>query len=662
MSVVSVFAQEIDMNAVNAEEEFRWGVKAFHSGLYGESVRAFERALAFTPEDLQIQEWLGNAYYRSGYEETALSIWDAVLQSGEGTPLLRNLVETARARRGLDEELADELRYVTAFSLSGEQPNFTLFSRPASVFQRDDGSFLLTSFAGNQVLRLSANGALKQKILGGIHGLDHPFDVVEVPGRYIFISEFLGNSIVRTNSSGTDVFRFGKKGTGKGELIGPQFMTVDENGYLYVAETGNRRVSKFDYDGNFILSFGTRNGSFEGIKSPTGICVHSGRVYVADGLDKVIHIFDVSGNYFASIGKDELAGPEGLSVYSDSRLLVADGVRVLSYDVVTESFSLISDLDGEGRRITKAVVDVNGDLVVTDFTGNTVTMLTDVSNIYTGLFVQVERVLSDDFPNVYLELSVEDRLGNAYLGLDESNFIISESRGRVANDSYLNQPEGELLSVALLVDRSNGMESFGASTSEAASGVYEYVSGHEGLLTLVSGGEEPAIEGDSGLGKQRFAAIAGGGEFSDSTRFSLALRLAASEVLSWPGLSAVVYLTNGELGASAFDDYSLEVLAAYLRNNGVAFYCIYLQPDPSNSGELEYLCDETNGSSCYLYGREGLRPLLEEMNGRQTGRYFFSYESVQNTRFGERFLSVEVEVFHFQRSGRAESGYFAPRE
>ncbi|MBN1685989.1 MAG: hypothetical protein JW852_04995 [Spirochaetales bacterium] len=651
------------MNAANAAEEFRWGVRAFHNALYGEAVRAFERALAFTPDDYSIQQWLGDAYYRSGYEETALSVWDAILGSGEGTPLLRNQVDTLRSRRGLGDELAEDVRYVNAFSLSGEQDGFTLFSRPASVFPRDDGSFYLTSFAGNQVLRFSANGALKQRILGGIQGLDHPFDVLEIPGEFLFISEFLGNSIVRTNTSGTDIVRFGKKGTGDGELIGPQFLAAGDRGYIFVAETGNRRISKFDYDGNFILSFGKKSGEFKGFKSPTGICVHADKVYVADALDKVIHVFDQSGNYLDSIGDGELSGPEGLSAYSEGKLLVADGKRILTYDIYGERFSLLSTLDGEGMRLTKAVTDVNGDLVVADFTGNSVTMLTDVANIYTGLFVQVRRVLSDDFPKVYLELSVEDKSGNPYLGLDEGNFIISESRGRVTDDSFLLPPEAERPYIALMVDSASGTQAYRETIAEAVSRIYRWITEQDGLISLVSGGEQPAKEGTISLGEQRFVTTAvDAGSYTGSNRFSLALRLAASEVIAWPGQSAVVFITDGELGDLAFDDYGLETSAGYLRNNGVAFFCVYLKAPLERPDELEYLCDSTGGASAYLYRKEGLSPLLDELYARKTGRYFFSYESVRDPQFGDRYLSVEAEVFHFKRSGRAESGYFAPKE
>ncbi len=651
------------MNVANAAEEFRWGVTAFHNGLYGEAIRAFERALAFTPRDLRIQEWLGDAYYRSGYEDTALTIWDGIFAAGGGTPLLRNKTDTVRARRGLGDELTGEARYVTAYSLEGEQPDFTLFSRPASVYPRADGSFFVTSFAGNQVLRFSANGALKQKILGGLQGLDHPFDIVEIPGKYLFISEFLGNSVVRTNISGTDIIKFGEKGTEDGQLIGPQFLAADDKGYVYVAEFGNRRISKFDFDGNFVLSFGKKQRDFGGLKSPTGICVYADKVYVADGLDKVIHVFDLSGNYLELIGQGELTGPEGIAVYSDQKLLVADSSRILTYNIDTETFSLLSNLDGEGKRITKAVVDVNRDVLVTDFTGNTVTFLTDVANIYTSLFVQVQRILSDDFPEVYVELSVEDRSGRPYLGLDESNFMLSELRGRVGGDSYLQPPEADQPFVALLVDRSVEMQPYREAVVDAASAVYDWISGHDGKLSLISSGQQPSKEGTGALGKQRFASVAAdSASYSRASRFSLGLRLATSEVLAWPGRSAVVFVTSGNPGELAFEDYGLEVAASYMRNNGIAFYCIFTKPDAERTDELQYLCATTGGSSAYLYRKEGIEPLLDEVNARQTGRYFFSYESVSNPDFGERYLTVEAEVFHFKRSGRAESGYFAPKE
>ncbi len=651
------------MAAVNAAEEFHWGVKAFHNSLYGEAIRAFERALAFTPGTTGISEWLGRAYYQSGSEDTALSIFDGLIANGAGSPLLGNLVDTIRFRRGLQIELAEETRYVPAFTLTGDRQDSTLFSRPASLFARSDGSYYLTSFAGNQVLRISANGAVRQKFFGGLQGFDHPFDVIEVEDRYIFVTEFLGNSVFRSNTDGTDIIRFGDKGTAEGELIGPQYLTADGKGYIYVTETGNRRVSKFDYDGNFILSFGRPAGIFAGMKSPTGICIYRDLVYVGDEQDRKIYVFDLSGNYSHEVGSGVLTGPEGISVYDDDLLLVADSQRVLAYETETERFRVLSDLGGEGIRITKAIRDVNGDIVVADFTRNSVTILTDISNLYTSLYVQFQRVISKDFPKVYLELTVENRMGKPYLGLDESNFIISELRRRVRNDSLLRPVEIERPSISLLLDRSVAMQDNSLALRAAAEELFTATETDGANLHLVSSGVLPAKEGSRALGLQRFSlAAAESGVYTDQWRFSLGLRLAVSEVISWPGPRAVVFVTEGDPGALGFDDYGLDMIASYMRNNDVAFYCIYTRPDPVRPDEFEYLVESTGGQSAYLYQSRGMAPLIEHIYHRLSGRYFFSYESVSDTNFGDRYLSIEAEVFHFKRTGRTESGYFAPRE
>jgi hypothetical protein len=50
---------------------------------------------------------------------------------------------------------------------------------------------------------------------------------------------------------------FGSPGSGAGQLRDPEAIDVHEaSGDIYVADTGNRRISRFDSDGNFILSWG----------------------------------------------------------------------------------------------------------------------------------------------------------------------------------------------------------------------------------------------------------------------------------------------------------------------------------------------------------------------------------------------------------------------
>jgi hypothetical protein len=78
-------------------------------------------------------------------------------------------------------------------------------------------------------------------------------------------------------------------GTGNGELSFPEGVATDGSGNVYVADTYNSRIQKFDASGTFLImwgSFGSGNGQFN---IPFGVATDgSGTVYVADyGNDRI---------------------------------------------------------------------------------------------------------------------------------------------------------------------------------------------------------------------------------------------------------------------------------------------------------------------------------------------------------------------------------------
>ena len=151
----------------------------------------------------------------------------------------------------------------------------------------------MAAFGSNEVLYFDINGSLKFRIIGGLEKLASPFDVYYSENTgYLYISEFNGHRIFRCDSEGRNGIRFGEKGRGDGQLLGPQYIAEDDKGYIYVTDYGNHRVVKFDSDGNYILSFGSREGDFPGLKEPTGICAFNEMVYVADPSGGFIAVFD----------------------------------------------------------------------------------------------------------------------------------------------------------------------------------------------------------------------------------------------------------------------------------------------------------------------------------------------------------------------------------
>ena len=100
--------------------------------------------------------------------------------------------------------------------------------------------------------------------------------------------------IAATSAEGGYSFitKWGSFGTGDGEFERPDGIAVDSSGNVFVADTENHRIQKFDSNGNFITkwgSSGTGDGEFDW---PDGVAVDSsGDVFVADSGNNRIQKF-----------------------------------------------------------------------------------------------------------------------------------------------------------------------------------------------------------------------------------------------------------------------------------------------------------------------------------------------------------------------------------
>ncbi|MDR3146320.1 MAG: NHL repeat-containing protein, partial [Treponema sp.] len=265
-ALLSLGAQQntVDLEALYAEEQFRIGVQAFNRYAFNEAILSFERALAFRPGEALILDWLGRSYYRSGMEESALRQWRDAAQaygwnSDEGM-LLGSRVETVGNRRGLLPVSDDEVRYVEAGRYPGSYEGNVYFRQPTAVLPLEDGSVWVVAYGSNEILRLDVNGLVLERKRGPLNGFDRPYDLVR-SGDRLYLSEYRGGRVSVLTDSGDWLSYIGSRGLGDGKLLGPQNLAVDEDGYLYVVDYGNRRVVKFDPDGNFILSFGKAQGT-----------------------------------------------------------------------------------------------------------------------------------------------------------------------------------------------------------------------------------------------------------------------------------------------------------------------------------------------------------------------------------------------------------------
>ncbi len=114
------------------------------------------------------------------------------------------------------------------------------------------------------------------------------------------------------------VTQWGGAGNGNGQFQFLVGVAVDSSGNVYVTDTGNNRIQKFNGTGTFITQWGgsgNGNGTFNG---PAGVAVDSsGNVYVADQSNNLIQKFKLSSsdiNVIADFYATPTAGKAPLKV------------------------------------------------------------------------------------------------------------------------------------------------------------------------------------------------------------------------------------------------------------------------------------------------------------------------------------------------------------
>jgi len=648
-------AQLIDMDQARSEESFRWAVRAFHNGYFNDAVLSLEKALSLKPVWPLPRLWLGRALYKSGFEEAALAEWKQVLDAGQGSSLLRNQLQLIYQRRGLGQELKAEEKYVVSSELGSDQAGSYPFRRPSSVRPRQDGTAYLVAFGTGEILLLDANNQIASILRGELKGFDRPFDCLEA-GGFLFVSEYGGNRISRCDLSGKKLKEFGG---GAEKLLGPQYLATDGKGYLYVSDWGNARVVKYDLEGNFILAFGGKLSPSSRLSSPTGIAVLEERVYVADRAGRRIEVFDASGNYLAALGGDFLQAPEALFVENPGALLVADGNRVLEFRLEQETWRILSDLSGYAKRLTSVALGPNGQVYAADFDASKLFVLSEMSSLYAGLSVGVERVTATAFPTVYVEVSVEDRWGKPMIGLREENFILSESHQPVRDAVLLRTSQDEVpLEAVVLVEKTPALAAFSGDVAAAVEKLRGQLQGRGGLQ-VVSVGEKPVLEADFGSSRLEVMRAAQVPPKGSLWRLDLAARLAASQLAARNSRRVVVLMTQGKLPSAAFKDRSLAEISRFLRNNYIAFYAVSFGPEPA-SQELAYLCAETGGQVYHYFAPAGMEGLVGQARARIIPLYTLRYTSRSDPKFGSAYIDLQAEVNLQRKSGRDESGYYAP--
>ncbi|MDQ6422854.1 S-layer homology domain-containing protein [Paenibacillus sp. LHD-117] len=208
----------------------------------------------------------------------------------------------------------------------------------------------------------------------------YPVGIASDGSGNVYVADTNNNRIQKFDSSGIFVNAWGSYGNGDGQFIEPAGVAVDGNGNVYVADRGNRRIQKFDSNGAFVTAWGSLGSGDGQFSAPAGVAVDaSGNVYVADTNNHRIQKFNSSGAFVtvwgshgSGIGK--FSGPQGVAVDGSGNIYVADWGNSRIQKIDSEgAFALVG---GTGSSIGKfsgpqgVAVDGSGNVYVADTNNN----------------------------------------------------------------------------------------------------------------------------------------------------------------------------------------------------------------------------------------------------------------------------------------------------
>ncbi len=165
------------------------------------------------------------------------------------------------------------------------------------------------------------------------------------------------------------LWTFGSCGAEEGQLSHPSGVAVDEQGQVYVADTGNHRVVVLDDQGALVSVWGEPGDGPGQFAEVFDIAMTpEGNVAVLDAANQVVSLWTPAGEFLRELGRDlALYHPRGLDVASTGDMFLADtgGGRVVQADAEGAILAAFAG-PNQGGQPTDVVMGPDGFLYAPD--------------------------------------------------------------------------------------------------------------------------------------------------------------------------------------------------------------------------------------------------------------------------------------------------------
>ncbi|HET7143851.1 MAG TPA: SMP-30/gluconolactonase/LRE family protein, partial [Anaerolineales bacterium] len=181
--------------------------------------------------------------------------------------------------------------------------NQIALNAPRSLAFAKDGTVYIADSRNHRVLHIDSQGVALNEwgtFADGVSSpaapgtFNEPWGIAVGPDGSVYVTDTWNHRIEKFNSSGKFITAWGVFGQGDTPVsfYGPRGLAVDAEGRVYVTDTGNKRVVVFDANGNFITQFGGAGFDPGRFDEPVGIAVDkNGTVYVVDTWNQRVQTF-----------------------------------------------------------------------------------------------------------------------------------------------------------------------------------------------------------------------------------------------------------------------------------------------------------------------------------------------------------------------------------
>ena len=206
--------------------------------------------------------------------------------------------------------------------------------------------------------------------------LKNPSGIAIDSNQDIYVVDSGNSQVKKFDANGKLLASWGVLGSAEGEFKNPTGILVDSD-FVHVADTDNSRIQTFEKDGSFVRSWGDPRIESQYPKRPVAISMDaSGIFYVSDmNLNKILK-FDSNGDYagyFEPIKTIRAKFSSSDFIISDNRdnffILVSKDSKIVLYGAngnFINSFGIIGKGDGEFQSPSAMAIDSKGYLYIAD--------------------------------------------------------------------------------------------------------------------------------------------------------------------------------------------------------------------------------------------------------------------------------------------------------